>query len=219
LLLSVLEQNRDQASLLSNQSREKFMIKVSSRKLALRAAVLISSLSVTGCAAMPVSMMHNGTTQIESSSGVNTSDFSGTDIMFAQMMIPHHQQAIDMSAIALTRAVNPEVKALATRISAEQGPEIEQMRSWLKAANAPAEMGHQMSMDGMLSDADMEQLANASGAEFDQLFVLGMIAHHEGAIEMAQMVLGSKNTEASELGKAIVEMQTVEIAELRALLK
>jgi uncharacterized protein (DUF305 family) len=93
------------------------------------------------------------------------------------------------------------------------------MRSWLKAANAPAEMGHQMSMDGMLSDAEMEQLTNASGGEFDQLFVLGMIAHHEGAIEMAQMVLGSKNTEASELGKAIVEMQTMEITELRALLK
>jgi len=195
------------------------MIKVSSRKLALRAAVIMSALSVTGCAAMPVSMVHNGTTQIESSSGVNASDFSGMDIMFAQMMIPHHQQAIDMSGLALTRAVNLEVKALANKISAGQGPEIEQMRSWLRAANAPAEMGHQMSMDGMLSDAEMEQLANASGAEFDQLFVLGMIAHHEGAIEMAQMVLGSKNTEASELGKAIVEMQTMEITELRALLK
>jgi len=64
----------------------------------------------------------------------------------------------------------------------------------------------------------MEQLANAFGAEFDQLFILGMIAHHEGAIDMAQMVVDSKNTEARELGKAIVEMQTAEIAELRALL-
>jgi len=167
---------------------------------------------------MPGSMMNNGTTQIESASGVNTSDFSGMDIMFAQMMIPHHQQAIDMSALAQTRALSPEVKALATKISAEQGPEIEQMRSWLKAANAPTDMGHQMSMDGMLSDVEMEQLANAFGAEFDQLFILGMIAHHEGAIDMAQMVVDSKNTEARELGKAIVEMQTAEIAELRALL-
>ena len=194
------------------------MIKVSSRQLALRGAVLIAVLSVTGCSAMPGSMMNNGTTQIESASGVNTSDFSGMDIMFAQMMIPHHQQAIDMSALAQTRALSPEVKALATKISAEQGPEIEQMRSWLKAANAPTDMGHQMSMDGMLSDVEMEQLANASGAEFDQLFILGMIAHHEGAIDMAQMVVDSKNTEARELGKAIVEMQTAEIAELRALL-
>jgi len=214
----MLEQNFDLEGFLLSQLKEESMNKVSSRQLVLRGAVLIAALSVTGCAGMPVSMMNNGTTQIESARGVNTSGFSGMDLMFAQMMIPHHQQAIDMSALALTRAVNPEVKALATKISAEQGPKIEQMRSWLKAANAPTDMGHQMSMDGMLSDVEMEQLANAFGAEFDQLFILGMIAHHEGAIDMAQMVVDSKNTEARELGKAIVEMQTAEIAELRALL-
>jgi uncharacterized protein (DUF305 family) len=165
-----------------------------------------------------MSMMNHGGTQIESASGVNTSDFSGVDIMFAQMMIPHHQQAIDMSALAESRAMSPAVKALASKISAEQGPEIEQMRAWLKAANAPTEMGHQMSMDGMLSDAELERLTNASGAEFDELFILGMIAHHEGAIEMAQMVVDSKNLEARELGETIIKMQTLEIAELKALL-
>ena len=166
-----------------------------------------------------MSTMNHGGTQIESASGVNTSDFSGMDIMFAQMMIPHHQQAIDMSALAQSRALSPEVKALASKISAEQGPEIEQMRSWLKAANAPSEMGHQMSMDGMLSDAEMERLTNASGAEFDELFILGMIAHHEGAIEMAQMVVDSKNLEARGLGATIIKMQTLEIAELTLLKK
>lgn len=194
------------------------MTQVLNRKLALRALVLVAVLSATGCAGMPMSMMNHGGTQIESASGVNTSDFSGVDIMFAQMMIPHHQQAIDMSALAESRALSPEVKALASKISAEQGPEIEQMRSWLKAANAPTEMGHQMSMDGMLSDAELERLTNASGAEFDELFILGMIAHHEGAIEMAQMVVDSKNLEARELGETIIKMQTLEIAELKALL-
>jgi len=194
------------------------MTQVLNRKLALRALVLVAVLSATGCAGMPMSMMNHGGTQIESASGVNTSDFSGVDIMFAQMMIPHHQQAIDMSALAESRALSPEVKALASKISAEQGPEIEQMRSWLKAANAPTEMGHQMSMDGMLSDAELERLTNASGAEFDELFIIGMIAHHEGAIEMAQMVVDSKNLEARELGAAIIKMQTLEIAELKALL-
>jgi len=194
------------------------MTQVLNRKLALRALVLVAVLSATGCAGMPMSMMNHGGTQIESASGVNTSDFSGVDIMFAQMMIPHHQQAIDMSALAESRALSPEVKALASKISAEQGPEIEQMRAWLKAANAPTEMGHQMSMDGMLSDAELERLTNASGAEFDELFILGMIAHHEGAIEMAQMVVDSKNLEARELGAAIIKMQTLEIAELKALL-
>jgi uncharacterized protein (DUF305 family) len=194
------------------------MTQVLNRKFALRALVLVAVLSATGCAGMPMSMMNHGGTQIESASGVNTSDFSGVDIMFAQMMIPHHQQAIDMSALAESRALSPEVKALASKISAEQGPEIEQMRSWLKAANAPTEMGHQMSMDGMLSDAELERLTNASGAEFDELFIIGMIAHHEGAIEMAQMVVDSKNLEARELGAAIIKMQTLEIAELKALL-
>jgi len=195
------------------------MTQVLNRKFALRALVLVAVLSATGCAGMPMSMMNHGGTQIESASGVNTSDFSGVDIMFAQMMIPHHQQAIDMSALAESRALSPEVKALASKISAEQGPEIEQMRAWLKAANAPTEMGHQMSMDGMLSDAELERLTNASGAEFDELFILGMIAHHEGAIEMAQMVVDSKNLEARELGETIIKMQTLEIAELSLLTK
>ena len=195
------------------------MTQVLNRKLALRALVLVAVLSATGCAGMPMSMMNHGGTQIESASGVNTSDFSGVDIMFAQMMIPHHQQAIDMSALAESRALSPEVKALASKISAEQGPEIEQMRAWLKAANAPTEMGHQMSMDGMLSEAELERLTNASGAEFDELFILGMIAHHEGAIEMAQMVVDSKNLEARELGETIIKMQTLEIAELSLLTK
>ena len=195
------------------------MTQVLNRKFALRALVLVAVLSATGCAGMPMSMMNHGGTQIESASGVNTSDFSGVDIMFAQMMVPHHQQAIDMSALAESRALSPEVKALASKISAEQGPEIEQMRAWLKAANAPTEMGHQMSMDGMLSDAELERLTNASGAEFDELFILGMIAHHEGAIEMAQMVVDSKNLEARELGETIIKMQTLEIAELSLLTK
>jgi len=195
------------------------MTQVLNRKFALRALVLVAVLSATGCAGMPMSMMNHGGTQIESASGVNTSDFSGVDIMFAQMMIPHHQQAIDMSALAESRALSPEVKALASKISAEQGPEIEQMRAWLKAANAPTEMGHQMSMDGMLSDAELERLTNASGAEFDELFIIGMIAHHEGAIEMAQMVVDSKNLEARELGETIIKMQTLEIAELSLLTK
>ena len=194
------------------------MTRVLTRKFALRALVLVAVLSVTGCAGMPMSMMNHGDTQVESASGVNTSDFSGVDIMFAQMMIPHHQQAIDMSSLAVSRALSPEVKALALKISAEQGPEIEQMRSWLKAANAATEMGHQMSMDGMLSDAELECLTNASGEEFDQLFILGMIAHHEGAIEMAQMVVDSKNPEARELGTTVIKIQTLEIAELKALL-
>ena len=75
-----------------------------------------------------------------------------------------------------------------------------------------------MGMDGMLSDAEMKKLENASGAEFDKLYVAGMIGHHEGAVQMAQMVLLSDNSEAKALGEAIVESQTKQITYLKGLL-
>lgn len=150
--------------------------------------------------------------------GQNNSQFSGTDIMFAQMMIPHHQQAVDMGTLAETRAQSPEVKALAAKIKAEQAPEIAQMKGWLKAANAPTEMGHNMGMGGMLSDAQMSALKNATGAAFDRLYLEGMIGHHEGAIQMAQMVTNSNNAEAKAMANAIVESQTKQITYMKELL-
>lgn len=148
----------------------------------------------------------------------SASDFSGTDIMFAQMMIPHHQQAVDMSTLAETRTTNPEVLALAKQIKDAQAPEIEQMTAWIDAAGAGMEMSHDMGMGGMLSDEQMTALDNAQGAEFDKLYLEGMIAHHEGAIEMAQMITGSTNAEAKELGGNIVTSQTAEIEKMKQML-
>jgi uncharacterized protein (DUF305 family) len=73
-------------------------------------------------------------------------------------------------------------------------------------------------MDGMLSDSEMEELTKATGSEFDRLFLEGMIKHHEGAIEMAQMVLDSDNAEAAKLGKEIVRTQQAEINQMQDLL-
>ena len=159
------------------------------------------------------------------SSQSESGSFSSQDIMFAQMMIPHHQQAVDMGTLAETRALNPDVKALAETIKNEQAPEIEQMTSWLTAANAPMEMGHHMDMDGMgmgmdgmLSDADMTALENAQGAEFDRLYLQGMIAHHKGAIQMAEMVRNSSNAEVKALAEAIISSQTEQITYMESLL-
>lgn len=140
--------------------------------------------------------------------------FSSTDLMFAEMMIPHHQQALEMSALALGTSVNPDVRALAEEIQAAQEPEIAQMRSW--GATGAAHEGHQM--DGMLSDAEMAALAAASGTEFDRLFLEGMIKHHQGAIDMAQMVLASENDEVRTLGEQIVASQQAEITRMQELL-
>jgi uncharacterized protein (DUF305 family) len=138
--------------------------------------------------------------------------------MFAQMMIPHHQQAVDMGTLAETRASNPEVKALAAKIKGEQAPEITQMKGWLESAGASLDMGHDMGMGGMLTDADMTALKNAKGAAFDRLYLEGMIGHHKGAIHMAQMVVDSSNGEANALGNAIIDSQTKQITYMESLL-
>lgn len=142
------------------------------------------------------------------------SQYSTTDLMFAEMMIPHHQQAVTMSDLALERSSNPDIRTLAEAIRDAQAPEIEQMRSW--GATGEEHMGHQMM--GMLSDDELATLEAAQGAEFDRLFLEGMIKHHEGAIDMAQMILASKNDEVRALGETIVSTQTAEIASMRALL-
>lgn len=152
----------------------------------------------------------------------NSAGFSKQDLMFAQMMIPHHEQAVEMSTLAETRSTNPEVLALAKQIKAAQQPEIEQMQGWLDASGVSAtemdmdHMGH--GMGGMLSTEQMDALENASGAAFDKLYLEGMIEHHEGAIQMAHMITDSSNTEARELGDAIVKTQTAEIAKMKQLL-
>ena len=144
------------------------------------------------------------------------SKYSSQDIMFAEMMIPHHEQAIEMSDIALSISTNPEILKLAKEIKDAQGPEIELMKSW-PGVDASTHMGH--TMMGMLDDQEIENLKNASGKEFDRLFLKGMIKHHEGAIGMAKMIDDSKNADVAKLGKTIIEAQTAEIARMKSLLK
>jgi uncharacterized protein (DUF305 family) len=197
--------------------------KTTIRTIAVSGAVLISTIALAGCTINLGSsdsdknsgMMGNGGMMGNNSS---SSAFSGSDIMFAQMMIPHHQQAVDMGTLAETRASSPEVKALAAKIKAEQAPEIAQMKGWLKSANASMDMGHDMGMGGMLTDADMKALTNSKGAEFDRLYLEGMIGHHKGAIHMAQMVVDSNNAEANALGHAIIDSQTKQITYMESLL-
>ena len=128
-------------------------------------------------------------------------DHNDADVMFAQHMIPHHQQAIEMSDIVLAKqGIDPRVTDLATKIKAAQGPEIKQMQDWLgqwgnppMPSMAPGEGhgGHDMEgmsggAMGMMSDEQMTALNSAEGVEASRLFLTGMIPHHEGAIDMAQ---------------------------------
>ena len=152
--------------------------------------------------------------------GMMDGDLNMSDVMFAQMMIPHHEQAVEMSALAPAAGASTEVQELAAEIAAAQGPEIEQMEAMLDRWGVQKMMdhsGHQMA--GMVSEEDMERLRAATGAEFDRLFLELMIAHHEGAIDMTVDPLeNGEDAELRTLLEEIVETQTAEIQQMQQML-
>lgn len=157
--------------------------------------------------------------------------WSHADLAFLQMMVPHHQQALEMTRLAPERAASPAVLALAERIEAAQAPEILLMAGWLsdrgvevpRAGDDPAMWDHGAhghdGMVGMLSPADLAALARAEGAEFDRLFLAGMIRHHEGAVEMALDALGgATDPRIVELAEDVNAGQAAEVARMQRLL-
>lgn len=195
------------------------------RLSALAATLVAGSLALTGCT-INLNAAPNGNGMMNGQGMMNDGDadsdpntaFTANEIMFAQMMIPHHQQAVDMSDLALTRSKNSDVLALAAKIKAAQAPEIEQMQGWLDATGSHGSHNMNMGMDGMLTHSQMNELVAAQGTAFDKLYLTGMIAHHRGAIEMAKMVLGSDNDEAKLLGETITDSQKNEIIYMEHLL-
>ena len=145
----------------------------------------------------------------------SNSEFSPSDINFAEMMIPHHEQAIEMSEIAFKNTMNSEVLQLAQEIKDAQAPEIDLMKSWA-GVKVSTHAGHMM--DGMLSEDELNALREASGAEFDRLFLQGMIKHHQGAIEMAMDVKNSNSMVVADLSAAIIKQQEIEITRMEELL-
>ncbi|WP_326646237.1 DUF305 domain-containing protein [Streptosporangium sp. NBC_01755] len=147
--------------------------------------------------------------------------FNDIDVTFAQMMIPHHEQAVEMAKLAETRASDPEVKELAAKIKAAQGPEIATMTDWLSTWKAPApEGGHgEHVMPGMMTEEDMVKLQAAKGAQFDRMFAELMIAHHKGAIMMAKTEqTDGADPKAKELARTIETAQQAEIKQMQELL-
>ncbi len=153
-------------------------------------------------------------------------DANAADVMFAQMMIPHHEQAVVMADLAPNRAADPQILALALDIKQAQSPEIELMESWLDTWGIdplPADEAMQAhgshGMDGMLTDEQLSELEASEGGLFDDLFAALMIEHHEGAVAMAQDVLTSgKDPAVAQLAREIIATQEKEILQLRALL-
>ncbi len=144
------------------------------------------------------------------------------DIMFAQMMIPHHQQALELSALVPQRSADPAVIKLASTISAEQQPEINAMKAlllqWDVDLNAAGDHGG-MAMQGMVDGATMAKLNSLTGPEFDTLWLQSMIGHHQGAIEMAKTeIANGTSADMTALAKGMVTAQQAEIDQMKQIL-
>jgi uncharacterized protein (DUF305 family) len=158
-------------------------------------------------------------------SGSSMMGHSTADVEFAQMMIAHHQQAVEMSTVAESRAADAEVKTLAVKIRSAQEPEIITMAGWLTSWSRPTAQpgGHDMpgmgGMPGMMSGDELKQLHAATGADFDRMFARMMISHHEGAIQMANDVLSkSADPQVKAFAQQVVTAQTTEVDQLRKIL-
>lgn len=171
------------------------------------------------------------TTIVVSCGGSSTSDssttttFNDADVMFAQMMIPHHEQAIELADMALdpTVGASSDVTALAGQIKAAQDPEIDQMKasltSWGEPLTDDSGMDHGSMMGGMLDVDELDAIGALTGSEFDTAWIEAMIAHHEGAIDMAEEVLADGTDPGIKaLAEAIISAQTAEIEMLEELL-
>lgn len=206
---------------------------MTSFKLLPSAAVLCVA-ALAGCSSsgstMPgMSSSPSGTASPATPGGAGTpaaGAHNEADVTFASGMVPHHQQAVQMSDMLLgKRGINPSVIDLAGQIKAAQTPEITQMSGWLAGWGenpSPSSMGGMAGMDhgdGLMSQADMDALDQASGRNAEKLFLTGMVRHHRGAVTMAQAELTQgQNPDAKQLARTIVMAQKAEITQMDQLL-
>lgn len=151
--------------------------------------------------------------------------YTTADVAFVQGMIPHHQQALDLTALVADRAGDPDLAVMAERIEVSQVAEIEQMEEWLITRGedvAGAHAGHsdgEHAMPGMLAPQELARLERSSGARFDRLFLQLMIRHHEGAIVMVESLLtqgeGGQESAVFQLASHVGSDQQVEIAAMK----
>ncbi|MFF2009530.1 DUF305 domain-containing protein [Streptomyces sp. NPDC058195] len=206
------------------------------RTLAAAGTAAALALALTACGSSDDSSddssmpgMDHGSAKASAPAAAGT--FNDADVEFAQQMIPHHQQAIEMAKLADGRSADAEITKLAAAIENAQDPEINTMKGWLTSWGKPlpdSSMGDMPGMDhgsdgagmpGMMSDKDMADLKAAKGKDFDRKFAQLMIGHHEGAVTMAEdEQKEGGNAEAKKLAEAVVTAQTAEIEQMNKIL-
>ena len=186
------------------------------KTLAVTALVVSAALGLTACADDTNPSAYDAT----------DSQFNDADVAFAQSMVPHHEQAIEMAELAANRAESTEVRQLAADIKAAQGPEIDEMNAWLdqwgqegpSGGMGHGDMGHG-DTGGMMTEDDIAMLEDADGAELDRMFLEMMIEHHQGAIDMARTEQANgENPDAIALAEQVEADQEAEIGKMTQLL-
>jgi uncharacterized protein (DUF305 family) len=154
---------------------------------------------------------------------------TAADVTFMQGMIGHHAQAVEMTDLLKTRTQSEDMRKLAQRIEVSQRDEIKRMQEWLQARGEPLPDPHAhhlhdaAQMPGMLTQAEMKRLADASGAAFDRLFLELMIKHHEGALTMVKQLFASpgsaQDSDVFAFASDVDADQRMEIQRMSAMLK
>ena len=167
----------------------------------------------------------NRTLSPDEAAALSVPEHTDADVEFMRMMIAHHDQAIVMTGWVDERTSNRDVRLLAERMRISQEDELEQMASWMQDRGQPLrEGGHDhlyAAMPGMLTDEELEQLEHAKGAEFERLFLEGMIRHHQGALEMVEDLWaagGGNETWIGEFARHVESDQGIEIVRMQQML-
>lgn len=193
------------------------------RLLAGLAAIGVAA-SVSSCSATKEQAQQHGSDHAGSSAPASqAAPHNADDVQFAQLMIPHHQQAVELSALVPDRSTDPAVIKLAATISAQQQPEVDTMKALLVQWDVDPtnhDSGHAgMAMSGMVSPDTMIQLEGLTGSQFDKLWLQSMVSHHRGAIEMAKVeVAAGKNPDMVTLARNIISAQQAEIDQMTQML-
>lgn len=195
------------------------------RKLLITAAAAATALALAGCADTSTEGMDHGdgsaSTSATDSSAASAAGANGADVAFATMMIPHHEQALEMSELLLAEPeLSDPVRALAEGVMAAQQPEIDRLRDWLAEwGQEEVDLGGMDHGDGMMSEDDLAALEAAAGVEAERLYLEQMIVHHEGAVEMAEAeIADGEHPDAVAMAERIVATQSDEIALMQELL-
>ena len=205
-----------------------------SRFLAL--VIVTSLLSLSGYAQQAPVVVQPGapgqpTRKLPSSTRPTLPPTSAADIQFMQHMIVHHAQAVEMTALIDSHTENNKLRTLGARISRSQADEIKFMKRWLTARGEPTsmpmhnmsghdmpgmDMSHEMLMPGMLTRQQMDALKKAKGAEFDRLFLTGMIQHHNGALDMVKDLFDTAGAgQDAELFNFVTDVDSGQRAEIK----